>query len=581
MEFWFATFERQLPEELEESAAAPLYTPQGRGLALEVIRNGSDYAVLFSISDDLDAPSCPSCRIGFANNVEECSRWRDRGFPLVDADIRMDGKTLIIVSPHFAGPAETSMRYTSQLIQVADIEFAADVKSDKDLSIVYEQFEQGPDSIRPATGLIRKLVRWPFGRSYIRELAQPQVNFMLAPARSPSLIPFGTARLKRAWSGTLDWPPKAVFPRIKPQRARRADVFGEAEFRFEDVEVLGFRVDLRGRDYGRVLEKLVEPLNFHLAQPAGRANGRAWNALSDFRYRPATRTLLIELLRYGKMRLKTPSAPLTADDYQSQHELVVRLLVGRVDDDTSQAHDPAVFVPAIFVDNPWSKTVGRDVQGFDKRMASFCITAGAQSVPLLPDGRRIDADLLESVSSSRAWMPEPLGNITSINLATRAGDGGGRTIMELDCLPHRFEDWDAFQKVDLDLALGSLSLVGTRWHQGDFDQAEFRRSFASTAIRRTLRGFRSIQVSPVGEARLERTWITGSFEIDDDPRIARPHGVASVRLHATPAAPPGWNLLCGLLGSAWLSFPTGSWYRLKCSMSLTIDDGLDWSSSRI
>ena len=51
----------------------------------------------------------------------------------------------------------------------------------------------------------------------------------------------------------------------------------------------------------------------------------------------------------------------------------MRLLVGRVDDDTAQAHDPAVFVPAIFVDNPWSKILGREVQGFDKQMAEFCV----------------------------------------------------------------------------------------------------------------------------------------------------------------------------------------------------------------
>ena len=49
------------------------------------------------------------------------------------------------------------------------------------------------------------------------------------------------------------------------------------------------------------------------------------------------------------------------------------VLVGRVDDDTAQAHDPAVFVPAIFVDNPWSKILGREVQGFDKRMADSAL----------------------------------------------------------------------------------------------------------------------------------------------------------------------------------------------------------------
>ena len=82
---------------------------------------------------------------------------------------------------------------------------------------------------------------------------------------------------------------------------------------------------------------------------------------------------MVELLRYGKMKLRQPLPSLRKDDYQSQHELLVRLLVGRVDDDTSQARDAAAFVPIIFVDNPWSKVLGRGVQGFDKRMADFCV----------------------------------------------------------------------------------------------------------------------------------------------------------------------------------------------------------------
>ncbi len=93
--------------------------------------------------------------------------------------------------------------------------------------------------------------------------------------------------------------------------------------------------------------------------------------MPDFRYRVATPTLLIELLRYNRMRSKDPAPPMRLDDSQSQHELVVRLLVGRVDDDTAQASDPAVYVPAIFVDNAWSKALGRDMLGYDKRMADF------------------------------------------------------------------------------------------------------------------------------------------------------------------------------------------------------------------
>ena len=76
------------------------------------------------------------------------------------------------------------------------------------------------------------------------------------------------------------------------------------------------------------------------------------------------------------MRLKKEWRQITVEDFQSQHELLIRMLVGRVDDDTGQAHDPATYVPVLFVDNPWSKALGRDVQGFDKRLADFCTLEG-------------------------------------------------------------------------------------------------------------------------------------------------------------------------------------------------------------
>ena len=75
---------------------------------------------------------------------------------------------------------------------------------------------------------------------------------------------------------------------------------------------------------------------------------------------------------------------MTILDYQSQRELVVRILVGRVDDDTAQARDAATYVPAIFVDNPWSKTIGRDLQGFAKCMANFCAERDGKRVRFAP-----------------------------------------------------------------------------------------------------------------------------------------------------------------------------------------------------
>jgi len=107
---------------------------------------------------------------------------------------------------------------------------------------------------------------------------------------------------------------------------------------------------------------LIRPLNFHRGLDRGPA---------DFLHKAASATIVIEVLRYGRMRAPDAAPPFTADDFMSQHELLVRIIVGRVDDDTAQAHQPALFVPAIFVDNPWSKALGRRLQGYPKMLAEF------------------------------------------------------------------------------------------------------------------------------------------------------------------------------------------------------------------
>src|SRR5262249_46007578 len=163
--------------------------------------------------------------------------------------------------------------------------------------------------------------------------------------------------------------------------------------------------------------------------------------------------------------------PVGPDDYQSQHELVVRLLVGRVDDDTAQAHAPAVYVPAIFVDNPWSKVLGRDLQGFDKRMANFCVPIGADKYArLLPNGVvAADAESAHTGSGAGEQAPRPLGDISLIRLVGETGSLEGPKVLELDSSPDKYSDWDSFEKIDLGLALSSFSLGGTRWRQSDFD----------------------------------------------------------------------------------------------------------------
>jgi hypothetical protein len=531
--------------------------------------------------------------------------------------MRYDGesRTLTVVSPCFQ-EHDSSMQYEVPLLALSGITFdhatsAGAPPSDDQTTpergeistafvVRYHQVLQAPDSAQPDVWVARRDVEWAPGRTHVRiqpddYLSQVRLQIYVLPVRSPSLAPLtsGPRVPTRAWSGEIRLQGQQPF-RLgsRVTRVPVTELFGAPAYRFEDVEVLGFRVDLRGldRDVERDLAALIDPLNFHLCGPGGRAAGRAYGASPDFRYRAATRTLVIELLRYGRMKARDPSPPFEVTDCQSQHELVVRLLVGRVDDDTAQAHDPAVYVPAIFVDNPWSKILGRDMLGFDKRMADFWSVQDGEPARLLPDGRVATLGRPQRPGDPLVHenTPVPLGDISRISLVNRAGAAQGPALVDFEFSSTNHTDPDALSRIGFGLELGNSLLASTRWRQSDFDEAEFRRWFAHTAVGDSLTRCRGIQVAPVEDRRLDRPWVTGTFAVDA-LRVAIPFGVASLTLHAVPpdtaspsapSAHPAWYLLCVMLGDgkpADIALPTGHWYRLLCSMNLTIDDGLDWA----
>jgi hypothetical protein len=596
--FWLATFEVAGPA--ADSAGVSGSGDAASQLALDILNNGDEWAVLFSIVDNVLEPAELRCFIGFTNAAKACNVWHDRGFPLVDAKIGRDGDVLRISSPCFR--QEPAMQYESEILAISGIDFESSGVSAADFTTSYCQELRAPDAAQPDTVMAREGIVWGASRTDPRQLGPNQLQpidlGLSEPAlRAPSLAPLrGSITPAAAWSGATELPASPQRNRAPLVPLKTADRFGVPAFRFEDVEVLGFRVDLGqfGLASGAetLLAKLIQPLNFHLpaiGEPPQR------NMISDFRFRPATRTLVIELLRYNRMKAKAPLAPLTAEDCQSQHELLVRILVGRVDDDTAQAHDPAVYVPAIFVDNPWSKMLGRELLGYDKRMAQFCFSS---ETPLLPNGRRPAGQIARSGQPSPAAgndsddEPVPLGEISRVNLVGTTGAVADRPLLDLAFASANHTDADALQPVDLDLVLGSSVLTNARWRQSDFDDAEFRRSFASLAVSQSVRAFRSIQVAPIGNRDLDKTWVTGTFSLDDSVRFALPDGMATLTLHAAPprpsdpsapSAPAAWNLLCEVLGDgepAEIKLVSGSWYRLSCSMELTLDDDLNWGRSK-
>ena len=427
-----------------------------------------------------------------------------------------------------------------------------------------------PDAGRPAEFVQSTLVRWHVKRTAIQALDHASSSFVAAPARCPALADLIARPLTAvaAWEGEMILPDKqtyavqaAVESRSAPRRLDREQMFGVPQFRFDDVEVVGFRFTLEGR------EGSSDPLPEFLQQVERQLNGVSLGS-DDFEYRVASRRVVVELLRYGKMRLSQAWPPLAAGDYQCQHELLVRVLVGRVDDDSAQARDAAIHVPAIFVDNPWSKALGRDVQGFPKSLARFCVDGGPDGVqPLRMDGCRDDG------------VCESLLNVTSVRqvLDLRGRAAAAPVLLRLGYSPEVDRSDDGLEPVDLSALAGSALLSRSPWRQADFDDAEFRRAFAQPVLRRGFTGFRSIQVAPVDGRLGQLTWIHGTLAMEDI-RVQFPSGFATLELPDCPSAPTAWRALRAALGRAAgrLSLPAGSWYRARCNITLSIDAGLDW-----
>ena len=217
------------------------------------------------------------------------------------------------------------------------------------------------------------------------------------------------------------------------------------------------------------------------------------------------------------------------------------------------------------------------MQGFDKRMANFYVpdSEDPKKVKLLrPDGRLAKDDT----------DPQPLGKITKIALAGRTGGEPGPTLLELSCPRGAIED--TFVKVDPQLALSPVSVAPMSWLQTDFDRPEYRRAFARSVINNRCREYSSIQVSPVGAKALrnalqkQSTWITGTMKFGDSVRVAQPTGTVELTFYPYRSAPPAWINLCKLFGfevdkPGKLVMPTGTWYRTRCSLDMTIKDTLD------
>ena len=114
--FWMGTWDASPPLPPTGRVSEPLAAGGAKLLALEILQDGDKYVVLVSAADSLEDPRTLQCLVGFANDPADCSAWRSRGFPLVDARIRCQGGLLQVFSSVFTN--QPPMQYGELMLTV-------------------------------------------------------------------------------------------------------------------------------------------------------------------------------------------------------------------------------------------------------------------------------------------------------------------------------------------------------------------------------------------------------------------------------------------------------------------------------
>jgi hypothetical protein len=280
----------------------------------------------------------------------------------------------------------------------------------------------------------------------------------------------------------------------------RADPRSPPPYSFENIFASGFK-------FAGDIDKLQALVDAMLNTNPERGEPR-----QNFKYRVASNEVVVEYLEYGRMRsTATENNARRDEDYTSQFELVVRLIVGKTEEDSATASDPVVFCPFLFVDNWASMISGREVLGLWKRMAAFSPGRGDKLAAQIRDRLwGYDRDQRESDSG----LPPTVKRIVQPAI------GGA------DCLSGRIDDslvprHDPGKKgfaikIEHDLNAERQALRASRfakrriggilpWDQTDLGRPEFRRRFARDWLR----------VSGDEFDNLQRAWLPRPYLVDN------------------------------------------------------------------
>lgn len=334
-------------------------------------------------------------------------------------------------------------------------------------------------------------------------------------------------RVARAVSKNVSYVETVGDPRIPPP------------YCFSDVKIRGFKLEADRTALQGLCDKY---LNLDPQQ--------------GFRYCPATNQLLVEVLSYASMRsLAPPNAWRRANDAVSQNELLFRILVGKVEEDGSEATDPMVFSPLVFVDQLWSLISGREVIGYPKAFASF-----------VPDGEKANGILKESWSRldiyKHTWDPDGVRQMPVIVEMRR---------------PEVAKDVPV-QQVPLEFLRASHQQGPFVWGQEDFaNESEFSQLFAKDWLNVRGRGLRTIQFKQFRSAvdskcAAYKALVEGEYTLNNF-KVAFPPGIATLKFPG--ASQRDIAALFGLVADSPISIPSGSWYQASCDFDLEMVDPLD------
>ena len=139
------------------------------------------------------------------------------------------------------------MQYEKDILTIRGVR-SGDPRRSKAFATRYEQSQDAPDYLSPATSIMAQASA--LGAAALERAKRTGGDIELEPrtgmTRCPNLIPLkaGTLKLTSVWTGDRASGPGRCRRGVPLKRLSRADTFGVPAFRFDNVDIVGFRIDL-------------------------------------------------------------------------------------------------------------------------------------------------------------------------------------------------------------------------------------------------------------------------------------------------------------------------------------------------